>query len=110
MGDVSAVVMKNLPIWAQIIRTPSLDVALMDVWEEKIQKMAEVTSQENVTSILGVPTWTLVLIDKILEITGKDNILECGPTLNFSFMEQWHFILIGICSEIKFFLLKVLII
>jgi hypothetical protein len=83
MGDVSAVVMKNLPVWAQLIRTPSLDVALMDIWEEKIQKMAEVTSQENVTSILGVPTWTLVLIDKILEITGKSNILEVWPNFEF---------------------------
>jgi phenylacetate-coenzyme A ligase PaaK-like adenylate-forming protein len=82
-GDVSAVVMKNLPIWAQLIRTPSLDVALMDVWEEKIQKMAEITSQENVTSILGVPTWTLVLIEKILEITGKQNILEVWPNFEF---------------------------
>jgi hypothetical protein len=83
LGDVSAVVMKNLPIWAQLIRTPSLDVALMDVWEEKIQKMAEITSQENVTSILGVPTWTLVLIEKVLEITGKDNILEVWPNFEF---------------------------
>jgi phenylacetate-coenzyme A ligase PaaK-like adenylate-forming protein len=82
-GDVSAVVMKNLPIWAQLIRTPSLDVALMDVWEEKIQKMAEITSQENVTSILGVPTWTLVLIERILEITGKQNILEVWPNFEF---------------------------
>lgn len=83
LGDVSAVVMKNLPIWAQLIRTPSLEVALMDVWEEKIQKMAEVTSQENVTSILGVPTWTLVLIEKVLEITGKTNILEVWPNFEF---------------------------
>ena len=83
LGDVSAVVMKNLPIWAQLIRTPSLDVALMDVWEDKIQKMAEITSQENVTSILGVPTWTLVLIEKILEITGKQNILEVWPNFEF---------------------------
>lgn len=82
-GDVSAVVMKNLPIWAQLIRTPSLDVALMDVWEEKIQKMAEVTAQENVTSILGVPTWTLVLIEKVLEITGKSNILEVWENFEF---------------------------
>ena len=58
LGDVSAVVMKNLPIWAQIIRTPSLDVALMDDWDQKIEKMAIETSKENVTSILGVPTWT----------------------------------------------------
>ncbi|MHA8050392.1 GH3 auxin-responsive promoter family protein [Aquirufa sp. ROCK-SH2] len=84
LGDVSAVVMKNLPIWAQLIRTPSLDVALMDDWDQKIEKMALVTSQENVTSILGVPTWTLVLIEKILEITGKKSILEVWE--NFEFM------------------------
>lgn len=83
LGDVSAVVMKNLPIWAQMIRTPSLDVALMNDWDQKIERMARETSQENVTSILGVPTWTLVLIDKILEITGKSNILEVWPNFEF---------------------------
>ncbi len=83
MGDVSAVVMKNLPIWAQMIRTPSLDVALMGDWDQKIEKMALETSQENVTSILGVPTWTLVLIEKILQITGKKSILEVWPNFEF---------------------------
>jgi len=83
LGDVSAVVMKNLPIWAQMIRTPSLDVALMNDWDQKIERMALETSKENVTSILGVPTWTLVLIDKILEITGKQNILEVWPNFEF---------------------------
>ncbi|MBD2699647.1 GH3 auxin-responsive promoter family protein [Spirosoma sp. BT702] len=78
-GDVSAVVMKNLPSWAQYIRTPSLDVALMDEWETKLERMAEITSQENVTSLLGTPTWGLVLIDKILARTGKSNILEVWP-------------------------------
>ena len=82
-GDVSAVVMKNLPIWAQMIRTPSLDVALMDDWDQKILRMAEVTSKENVTSILGIPTWTLVLIEKILELTGKTSILEVWPNFEF---------------------------
>ncbi len=80
-GDVSAVVMKNLPIWAQFIRTPSLEIALMDKWEEKIEKMAQATLQENVTSILGVPTWTVVLMRRILEITGKSSILEVWPNL-----------------------------
>jgi hypothetical protein len=83
LGDVSAVVIKNLPIWAQIIRTPSLDVALMDDWDQKIEKMAIETSKENVTSILGVPTWTLVLIEKILEISGKKSILEVWPNFEF---------------------------
>ncbi len=78
-GDVSAVVMKNLPPWAQYIRTPDIETALMSVWEEKITRMAEITIQENVTSILGVPTWSLVLIEKILEISGKSNIREIWP-------------------------------
>lgn len=79
VGDVSAVVMKNLPPWAQAIRTPSLDVALMGVWEEKIERMAELTMAQNVTSILGVPTWTLVLIERILQKTGASNILDVWP-------------------------------
>ena len=80
-GDVSAVIMKNLPLWAQFVRTPKLDIALMDEWEKKIEKMAEITSRENVTSISGVPTWTIVLLQRILEMTGKSNIMEVWPNL-----------------------------
>ena len=80
-GDVSAVIMQNLPVWAEAIRTPPLKVALMDKWEEKIEIMADITSKENVTSISGVPTWTYVLINRILEITGTKNILEVWPNL-----------------------------
>jgi hypothetical protein len=78
-GDVSAVVMKNLPSWAQFIRTPSVEVALMDEWESKLDRMADITKDQNVTSMLGAPTWGLVLIDKILARTGKQNILEVWP-------------------------------
>lgn len=80
-GDVSAVIMANLPIWAQFMRTPSLKVALMEEWEAKIAKMIEETEGENVTSLSGVPTWTLVLIQKILEKHGKKNLLEIWPNL-----------------------------
>ncbi len=80
-GDVSAVIMQNLPVWAEAMRTPPLKVALMDKWEEKIEKMVELTVQENVTSLSGVPTWTYVLLKRILEVTGKNNILEVWPNL-----------------------------
>ncbi|WP_246343607.1 GH3 auxin-responsive promoter family protein [Adhaeribacter radiodurans] len=80
-GDVSAVIMQNLPIWAEAIRTPPLKVALMDKWEEKIEAMSDITIKENVTSITGVPTWTYVLLNRILELTGKSNILEVWPNL-----------------------------
>lgn len=80
-GDVSAVILKNLPLWAQFVRTPSLEIALMDEWEEKIEKMALVTAEEDVTSISGVPTWTYVLLRKILEIKKTNNILDVWPNL-----------------------------
>jgi hypothetical protein len=80
-GDISAILMQNMPFWAQMIRTPELSIALMDEWEEKIERMARVTIQENVTSISGVPTWTAVLANRILEITGKDHLLDVWPNL-----------------------------
>ena len=84
-GDVSAVIMQNLPPWAQYIRTPSLDVALMDNWEEKIGLLASETSKVNVTNIAGVPTWTVLLIQRILELEKKSNILEVWPNLEVFF-------------------------
>lgn len=84
-GDVSAVIMKNLPHWAQFIRTPSLETALMGNWEEKIEKMARETASVNVTNIAGVPTWTILLLQKIVEIENKSNILEVWPNLEAFF-------------------------
>ncbi len=84
-GDVSAVIMKNLPLWAQIIRTPKLEVALMDKWEEKIEKMARITMDQNVTNLAGVPTWTILLLQRIMEIKGTSNILDVWPNLEVFF-------------------------
>ncbi len=84
-GDVSAVLLKNMPWWAQMAKTPSLDIALMEDWEPKIEKMIEVTKNENVTNISGVPTWTFVLMERILEETGAKNILEVWPNLEAFF-------------------------
>ena len=98
-GDISAILLQNLPFWAQMIRTPELSIALMENWEEKIEKMAAATLSVNVTSISGVPTWTIVLAKRILEITGKKNLLEVWPSLelfihgavNFApYKEQFH--------------------
>jgi hypothetical protein len=80
-GDLSAVILQNSPFWSNWIRTPDLSIALMDEWEEKIEKLAQSTIHENVTSMAGVPTWLLVLLKRILEITGKENIKEVWPSL-----------------------------
>ncbi|HUR66626.1 MAG TPA: GH3 auxin-responsive promoter family protein [Chitinophagaceae bacterium] len=80
-GDLSAVLFQNSPFWAHWVRTPDLSIALMDEWESKIEKIAEATIKENVTSVSGVPTWTLVLFKRILEITGKKTIGDVWPAL-----------------------------
>ncbi len=80
-GDLSAVLMQNSPVWSNWIRTPELSIALMDEWEGKIEQLAKSTMNENVTSISGVPTWTLVLIKRILEISGKKYLSEVWPNL-----------------------------
>jgi hypothetical protein len=80
-GDLSAVLLQNTPFWGHWLRTPDLSIALMDEWENKIEKLAASTINENVTSISGVPTWTLVLFKRILEITGKKTMNEVWPSL-----------------------------
>lgn len=80
-GDLSAVLMQNAPFWSNWIRTPDLSIALLDEWENKIEKLAESTIKENVTSISGVPTWSLVLFRRILELTGKKTMSEVWPQM-----------------------------
>ena len=53
----------------------------MSEWEEKIEKMARSTMGEDVYILAGVPSWTMVLANKILEISGKDNLKEIWPNL-----------------------------
>ncbi|MEO7534961.1 MAG: GH3 auxin-responsive promoter family protein, partial [Ferruginibacter sp.] len=80
-GDLSAVLMQNTPFWGQWLRTPELKIALLDEWEDKIEQLAHTTANENVTSLAGVPTWTLLLLKKILAIKGKATIKEVWPNL-----------------------------
>ncbi len=80
-GDVSAVLMRNITPWIQALRTPTLDIALMNNWEEKLERMAQCVAKQNVTGISGVPTWTLLLMKRVLEITGKETIAEVWKDL-----------------------------
>ena len=78
-GDLSAILIQNLPGWVEFMRTPNLSIALMDDWESKIEMMAAETIQHDVTNISGVPSWTLLLFKRVLELAGKSNILEVWP-------------------------------
>jgi GH3 auxin-responsive promoter. len=80
-GDLSAIIIQNLPFWADFIRTPDTSIVLLDEWEEKLHKMTEATLNENVTSLSGVPSWFLVLLKHILKVSGKNHIHEIWPNL-----------------------------
>ncbi|HMM10538.1 MAG TPA: GH3 auxin-responsive promoter family protein [Bacteroidales bacterium] len=85
VGDLSAILIQNLPFWVQLLKTPHISIALMDEWESKIDLMARETLTHDVRSISGVPSWTLVLLRKVLELTGKNNISEVWPNLEVFF-------------------------
>jgi hypothetical protein len=82
-GDVSAVLTENLPKFFEMVRTPSREVALMENWEEKVVAMANEAVQADITSLVGVPTWAIVLIRHIFETRGitSGNLLEIWPNL-----------------------------
>lgn len=80
-GDLSAIIMKNLPFWAEIKRTPKKSIALMSDWEEKLEALAKSTMEEDVGIITGVPSWTLLLLNRIMDLSGKSNIMEVWPNL-----------------------------
>lgn len=80
-GDLSAIIMKNFPFWVEQRRVPEMEIALMENWEEKIEKMARSTAKEDVSNISGVPSWTMVLLTKILEQNNTSNLLDVWPNL-----------------------------
>jgi len=84
-GDLSAIMTENLPLWAEINTTPSLKVSLMAEWEAKLAAMVIECSKENVTSLVGVPSWMLVLLHKILEASPEKKLNDIWPNLEVYF-------------------------
>ena len=84
-GDLSAILIDNMPFWAEFSSTPNHDVSLLSNWEVKMQAIVDETIQQDVTSLAGVPSWMLVLLNTVLETTGKDNLLDVWPNLEVYF-------------------------
>lgn len=84
-GDLSAIIIKNLPFWADILKTPETSIALMEDWEKKVDKIAHTTMNEDVTNIAGVPSWMLKILNRIMELKGKEYISQVWPNLEVYF-------------------------
>ena len=85
VANISAIVMKNLPFWAQFGRTPGLEVTMMNDWEEKIKRIAEITVKQKVTSLAGSPMWMLLLLQHIIKEKNINYIQEIWPHLEVFF-------------------------
>jgi hypothetical protein len=84
-GDLSAILIENMPMWAEFSSTPCNKTSLMSEWETKLDAIINETKFENVTSFAGVPSWMLVLLNKVLQETGKTNMFELWPNLEVYF-------------------------
>lgn len=80
-GDLSAVLLQNMPYVGQVMRAPSLEVALMSDWESKIRAIIDEVKHENITYIAGVPTWTLLVLKQMMAEEGVDDLLDIWPNL-----------------------------
>lgn len=79
-GDVSAIMIRRMPWVGKPFYTPDFETALLDDWEIKLERMAQIIAREkNIVMIGGVPTWTVMLLRRVLDITGKTNMLEVWP-------------------------------
>lgn len=84
-GDLSAILIDNMPFWAEFSSTPSNKTSLMSEWETKLMAIVNETKVENVTSFAGVPSWMMVLLNKLLEETKNENLFEVWPNLEVYF-------------------------
>jgi hypothetical protein len=84
-GDLSAILIDNMPFWAELSSTPSNKVSLMSEWESKLKAIIKESTQENVTSLAGVPSWMLVLLNNVIEDTGKDHLFQVWENLEVYF-------------------------
>ena len=90
-GDLSAIMLREQPRWAEVFRTPSLPVALMHGWDEKVEAIAQEVIKQNITTLSGVPSWNMMLIKHILQCTGKRNLLELWPNIELFMHGGVHF-------------------
>ena len=81
IADVSVIIIKNLPFWAKLKRSPKFSLASMPKWEEKIPKIAQTISKQNICSLSGVPSWNLLLLQEVLKLNKKNNLREIWPQL-----------------------------
>jgi hypothetical protein len=80
-GDLSAIIVRNLPSWVEMRRTPGREITLLEDWEEKVDLMVDQIIREDVRILAGIPSWMLVVTNRVLDKTGASSLDEVWPNL-----------------------------
>lgn len=86
VGDLSAILIENIPKVAERVRIPTKKVALMEDFEKKRDLIAREAVQSDVTNLSGVPSWMLSVLNRVLEISGRSTLDTVWPHLEVF----WH--------------------
>lgn len=81
VGDLSAVLIHETTFWSGWFRAPKVQTAVIPDFDRKTEAICRECTGENITAFAGVPSWNLALMRRVLEYTGKSNLLEVWPNL-----------------------------
>jgi hypothetical protein len=80
-GDLSGIAALELSPLLRPYTFPPLDLALETDWDRKLAALAERSIRERITLVSGVPSWLLMLFQRVLEQSGKSSLAEVWPDL-----------------------------
>jgi hypothetical protein len=80
-GDLSGIAAREVSSVLRPYTFPPADLALLNDWEHKVQALAEQSASLPITAVGGVPSWLLVLFDRLKRVTGREHIADIWPTL-----------------------------
>ena len=85
VGDLSAILIENINPMANLFRVPKKQTALLSDFEVKRDRIAREALTKNVTNISGVPSWMLSVLDRVMELSGKQHLEEVWPNIEVFF-------------------------
>ena len=85
VGDLSAILIENMNPLANLVRVPKKQTALLSDFEVKRDRIAREALNKNVTNLSGVPSWMLSVLDRVMELSGKEHLEEVWPNLEVFF-------------------------
>lgn len=81
-GDLSGITTGQLPLWIQGFSRPSPKIKKQKDWETKLEEIIENAHKWNIGMMAGVPAWITILMERIIEKHGVNNIHDIWPNLH----------------------------